>query len=53
MESQAKFKSAERLRKQRMERTQYESELARQHFMQVDPKNRLVADTLKQTRIIN
>lgn len=35
------------LRKKRVERAQYEAELARQRYMQVDPKNRLVADSLE------
>lgn len=47
VELQSKLKNAERLRKQRVERAQYESELARQRFMQVDPNNRLVADNLE------
>jgi DNA invertase Pin-like site-specific DNA recombinase len=43
----ARLKEADRLRKKRVERVQYEAELARQRYMQVDPKNRLVADTLE------
>jgi DNA invertase Pin-like site-specific DNA recombinase len=43
----ARLQEADRLRKKRVERAQYEAELARQRYMQVDPKNRLVADTLE------
>jgi DNA invertase Pin-like site-specific DNA recombinase len=43
----ARLDEANSLRKKRVERAQYEAELARQRYMQVDPKNRLVADTLE------
>jgi DNA invertase Pin-like site-specific DNA recombinase len=43
----ARLEEADRLRKKRVERAQYEAELARQRYMQVDPRNRLVADTLE------
>jgi hypothetical protein len=36
-----------KLRKQQVERAEYEANLARRRFMQVDPDNRLVADTLE------
>jgi DNA invertase Pin-like site-specific DNA recombinase len=38
---------ADRLRKQQVERARYESDLAQQRYMQVDPNNRLVADALE------
>ena len=38
---------ADSLRKKRVERAHDEAELARQRYMQVDPRNRLVADTLE------
>jgi hypothetical protein len=43
----ARLEEADRLRKKRVERAQYEAELSRQRYMQVDPRNRLVADTLE------
>jgi DNA-binding transcriptional regulator YiaG len=43
----ARLEEADILRKKRVERAQYEAELARQRYMQVDPRNRLVADTLE------
>jgi DNA invertase Pin-like site-specific DNA recombinase len=42
-----RLEEANRLRKKRVERAQYEAELSRQRYMQVDPRNRLVADTLE------
>ena len=38
---------AGRLRQQRVERARYEPELAQRRYMDVDPSNRLVADTLE------
>lgn len=38
---------AQRLQQQRVERTRYEAELARDRFMQVDPRHRLVATNLE------
>lgn len=38
---------ADALRKQQVERARYEAELARARFMRVDPRNRLVADSLE------
>jgi hypothetical protein len=38
---------ADRLRNQQVERARYESNLAQQRYMQVDPNNRLVADALE------
>jgi hypothetical protein len=35
------------LRRKHVERAQYEAELARRRYMQVDPENRLVADSLE------
>ncbi|MBP9778738.1 MAG: recombinase family protein [Rickettsiaceae bacterium] len=43
----ARLEEANQLRKKRVERAQYEAELARQRYMNIDPKNRLVADTLE------
>lgn len=36
-----------RLRKQQVERAQYEADLARRRYIQIDPDNRLVASTLE------
>ena len=44
---QARLTEADTLRKKQVERAQYEAELARHRYMQVDPRNRLVADTLE------
>jgi DNA invertase Pin-like site-specific DNA recombinase len=38
---------ADRLRRQHVERTKYEAELAQRRFLKVDPDNRLVADALE------
>jgi DNA invertase Pin-like site-specific DNA recombinase len=46
-ELQSRLDEADRLRKQQVERARYDAELAEQRYMQVDPKNRLVADTLE------
>jgi DNA invertase Pin-like site-specific DNA recombinase len=46
-ELENRFNEADKLRKQQVERAQYEANLARRRFMQVDPDNRLVADTLE------
>ena len=46
-ELQSRLDEADRLRKQQVERARYEAELAEHRYMQVDPKNRLVADTLE------
>jgi DNA invertase Pin-like site-specific DNA recombinase len=43
----ARLEEADLLRKKRVERAQYEADLARQRYMQIDPRNRLVADTLE------
>ena len=42
-----RFNQADKLRKKQVERAEYEASLARRRFMQVDPDNRLVADTLE------
>ena len=42
-----RFNEADKLRKKQVERAEYEASLARRRFMQVDPDNRLVADTLE------
>jgi hypothetical protein len=46
-ELQTRREEADALRKQQVERARYEAELARARFMQVDPRNRLVADSLE------
>jgi DNA invertase Pin-like site-specific DNA recombinase len=43
----SRLEEADSLRKKQVERAQYESDLSRQRYMQVDPNNRLVADTLE------
>ena len=44
---QERLAEADRLRRQIVERAQYEAEQARIRYMRVDPNNRLVADTLE------
>jgi DNA invertase Pin-like site-specific DNA recombinase len=44
---QQRLAEADRLRRQVIERAQYEAEQARIRYMRVDPNNRLVADTLE------
>ena len=46
-ELETRFHEADKLRRQQVERVEYEANLARRRFMQVDPDNRLVADTLE------
>jgi F0F1-type ATP synthase membrane subunit b/b' len=46
-ELQSRLDEADRLRQQRVERARYEAELAQRRYMNVDPSNRLVADTLE------
>jgi DNA invertase Pin-like site-specific DNA recombinase/DNA-binding transcriptional regulator YiaG len=46
-ELESRFNEADKLRKKQVERAQYEANIARRRFMQVDPDNRLVADTLE------
>lgn len=46
-ELQTRREEADALRKQQVERARYEADLARARFMQVDPHNRLVADSLE------
>ncbi|NOY60107.1 MAG: recombinase family protein [Calditrichaeota bacterium] len=46
-ELESRFNEADKLRKQQVERAEYEANMARRRFMQVDPDNRLVADTLE------
>ena len=46
-ELQSRLDEADRLRGKQVERAQYEADLARRRFMQVDPANRLVADSLE------
>lgn len=46
-ELQAQIDQADALRHKRVERAQFEVELARRRYMRVDPDNRLVADSLE------
>ena len=46
-EIQARMAEADRLRRQHVQRAQYEADQARVRYMLVDPNNRLVADTLE------
>ena len=46
-ELENRFNEADNLRKQQVQRAEYDANLARRRFMQVDPDNRLVADTLE------
>lgn len=42
-----RFEQTDMIRRQQVERAQYEASLARRRYMQVDPDNRLVADSLE------
>src|SRR5205809_603469 len=46
-EIQSRLDEADRLRHRQVERAQYEADHARRRYMQVDPANRLVADSLE------
>jgi hypothetical protein len=46
-EVETRVNQTEALRHQHVERARYEAELARRRYMQVDPDNRLVADSLE------
>jgi DNA invertase Pin-like site-specific DNA recombinase len=46
-EIEHRCEEADRLRQQEIERARYEADLARRRFMQCDPDNRLVADSLE------
>lgn len=46
-ELQSRAEEADRLRAAHVERARYEAQLARRRYMQVDPDNRLVADSLE------
>jgi DNA invertase Pin-like site-specific DNA recombinase len=46
-EIQDRHLQADRLRLKQVERAQYEADLARRRYLQVDPDNRLVADSLE------
>jgi hypothetical protein len=46
-ELEARQAEADALRRQQVERARYEADLARARYMEVDPKNRLVADSLE------
>ncbi len=43
----ARSGEADKMRKQQVERARYDADLARRRYMQVDPDNRLVADSLE------
>lgn len=42
-----RYESLDRVRRQHLQRLEYEANMARRRYMQVDPENRLVADTLE------
>ena len=46
-EIQSRLDDADRVRHRQVERAQYEADRARHRYMQVDPANRLVADSLE------
>ena len=46
-ELQQRFEETDRIRRQQVERAQYEADLAQRRYMQVDPDNRLVAESLE------
>jgi len=46
-ELQARLEEVDQLRRQQVERARYEADLALSRYMQVDPRNRLVADALE------
>ena len=46
-EIQAQLDEADRLRHKQVERARYEADYARRRYMNVDPENRLVADSLE------
>lgn len=46
-EVQTRLEEADAIRRQSVERAQYQADLARERFMSVDPHNRLVADQLE------
>jgi len=48
-ELDARSEEADRLRRQRLERARHEAELARERYLCVDPRNRLVANSLEST----
>jgi len=46
-ELQQRFEETDKIRRLQVERTKYEADLAQRRYMQVDPNNRLVAETLE------
>jgi DNA invertase Pin-like site-specific DNA recombinase len=48
-ELDARTEETDRLRRQRIERARHEAELARERYLCVDPRNRLVASSLEST----
>jgi len=46
-ELQQRFEESDKVRRQQVDRAQYEAALAKRRYMQVDPDNRLVAESLE------
>jgi len=46
-ELQRRFDESDKIRRQQIDRAQYEADLAQRRYMQVDPDNRLVAESLE------
>ncbi len=46
-EVQQRLQEADKLRYQKVQRAQYQADLAKERFMNIDPRNRLVADRLE------
>jgi hypothetical protein len=46
-EVQQRLKESDKLRYQKVQRAQYQADLAKERFMNIDPRNRLVADQLE------
>jgi len=46
-ELRQRYEALDRIRRQHLQRLEYEANMARRRYMQVDPENRLVADTLE------
>ncbi|NQV34956.1 MAG: recombinase family protein [Phycisphaeraceae bacterium] len=47
-EMQQRFEERDKIRRLQVDRAQYEADLAQRRYMQVDPENRLVAETLEE-----
>jgi hypothetical protein len=50
-ELQSRLDEADWLRRHQVDRARYEADLARRRYLRVDPDNRLVADSRRQTGI--